>query len=162
MTESGVWFKLFARGRRGNLDRLQRSRFPAVKAAVKASPHHERQPATIQRPLSTPYRAEQSGKGRCRSEARRLPLLWQAVLRVSGVRARPAILWPTLSRKSTKRQVPRVQPGLPRPCQRTSQSRGTAGAVPRLPEWFVTIKKSDGSPSCFFRLFCQSGCREAR
>jgi hypothetical protein len=162
MTRSVVWFKLFPRGRRGNLDRLERSRFPAVKAAVKASPQHQRQPDTVQRPLSTPYRAEQSGKGRCRSETRRLLVVRRGVLLLSSLRPRPALLWATLSRKSSKRQVPRVQPCLPKPSQRTAKSRRTASAVPRTPESFARVKKSDGSLSCLFNQFWQCGYREAR
>jgi len=154
------WHNLSAEGRKENPDRHQQSGFSVVKAAEKASPQHHRKPRTVERLLSTPFRVEHGRESLCRSAGKRLWIVRQEVLRLSSVRARPALLWRTLPEDSSRRKVPRVQPRLPAKLQGPMLSWRTAGPLPKTTALFTSNEKSDGSPSCSFAPLWQSEHRE--
>lgn len=154
------WHKLAAQGRKENPDRHHRSGFSVVKAAKKASPQHHRKPRTGERLLSTPFRVEHGRESRCRFAGRRLWVVWQEVLRVSSVRARPALLRPPLPENSSRRKVSQVQPLVPAKLQGTVLSCRTTGPVSKTTTLLTSGAKSDGASCCAFVFLWQSEHRE--
>jgi len=132
----------------------------AVDTSEEATPHRRCQPGTARRWLSTPSMGRRGHRQVRFSTTSHVRFVPRRVLRLSRVRARPALLRPILSPAGPATQVPRLQPSLPAELQRPESSCRTTIPISNAAK--ASHAQSDGSTSCFHFSFWQSRRRETR
>jgi hypothetical protein len=126
----------------------------------KATPPQRRQPRMIRRTLSSPFRGLRGCGQDRRSPASPVWPLPTTLLRVSRLRARPALLRRALSPAGAAKPLPRLQPPLSTQLHRAESSCCSTSSVPYAAK--TSRAQSDGSTSCFLAVVWQSWLRESR